>query len=194
MTHDNTSAVMKKFQTIGAKNIHDPKQLVFALDHDIQNKEESNLDKYQAIEGFARHHGMDFYPAGSGIGHQIMVEQGYVLPGFCGGVRFALQHVRRAGGGRHADRAHRRCGGLGYRRFLVADSAIDPGGAGGETSGGRNRQRRHHHPVRALQPRGGAERSGRVQRAGRGLPFHGCAVFHLEHVDRMGTAGGLVSG
>ena len=51
MTHDNTSAVMKKFQTIGAKKIHNPKQLVFALDHDIQNKEDSNLHKYQAIEG-----------------------------------------------------------------------------------------------------------------------------------------------
>ncbi len=81
MTHDNTSAVMKKFQTIGAKKIHNSKQLVFALDHDIQNKEDSNLHKYQAIEGFAKYHGVDFYPAGSGIGHQIMVERGYVVPG-----------------------------------------------------------------------------------------------------------------
>ncbi len=81
MTHDNTSAVMKKFQTIGAKKIQNPKQLVFALDHDIQNKEDSNLHKYQAIEGFAKYHGVDFYPAGSGIGHQIMVERGYVVPG-----------------------------------------------------------------------------------------------------------------
>src|SRR5258707_6045280 len=80
MTHDNTSAVIKKFQSIGAKKIQNPKQLVFALDHDIQNKEEANLQKYQAIEGFAKHHGVDFYPAGSGIGHQIMVERGYVLP------------------------------------------------------------------------------------------------------------------
>ena len=81
MTHDNTSAVMKKFQTIGAKKIPNPKQLVFALDHDIQNKEDSNLNKYRAIEGFAKYHGIDFYPAGSGIGHQIMVERGYVVPG-----------------------------------------------------------------------------------------------------------------
>jgi len=81
MTHDNTSAVMKKFQTIGAKKIQNPKQLVFALDHDIQNKEDANLNKYRAIEGFAKHHGVDFYPAGSGIGHQIMVERGYVVPG-----------------------------------------------------------------------------------------------------------------
>ena len=81
MTHDNTSAVMKKFQAIGAKKIHDARQPVFALDHDIQNKEDANLAKYGAIETFARQHGIDFYPAGSGIGHQIMVERGYVHPG-----------------------------------------------------------------------------------------------------------------
>ena len=81
MTHDNTSAVMKKFQGIGARKIHDPGQLVFALDHDIQNQSEENQKKYRAIEAFARQHGVDFYPAGSGIGHQIMVEKGYVVPG-----------------------------------------------------------------------------------------------------------------
>jgi len=81
MTHDNTSAVMSKFKGIGAKTIHDPKQLVFALDHDIQNKDEANQKKYRAIEAFAKEHNVDFYPAGSGIGHQIMVERGYVVPG-----------------------------------------------------------------------------------------------------------------
>ncbi len=81
MTHDNTSAVMSKFKGIGAKKIRDPKQLVFALDHDIQNQDEANQKKYRAIEAFAREHGVDFYPAGSGIGHQIMVERGYVVPG-----------------------------------------------------------------------------------------------------------------
>ncbi len=81
MTHDNTSAVMSKFKGIGAKKIKDPNQLVFALDHDIQNKDEANLKKYRAIEAFAKEQGVDFYPAGSGIGHQIMVERGYVVPG-----------------------------------------------------------------------------------------------------------------
>jgi len=81
MTHDNTSAVMSKFKGIGAKKIHDPHQLVFALDHDIQNQDEANQKKYRAIEAFAKEHGVDFYPAGSGIGHQIMVERGYVVPG-----------------------------------------------------------------------------------------------------------------
>ena len=81
MTHDNTSAVMSKFKGIGAKKICAPEQLVFALDHDIQNQDEANQNKYRAIEAFAREHGIDFYPAGTGIGHQIMVERGYVVPG-----------------------------------------------------------------------------------------------------------------
>ncbi len=81
MTHDNTSAVMKKFQTIGARKVRDPRQPVFALDHDIQNLTEDNQKKYRTIEAFAREQGIDFYPAGSGIGHQIMVEKGYVTPG-----------------------------------------------------------------------------------------------------------------
>ncbi len=81
MTHDNTSAVMKKFKAIGAKKVHDPAQPVFTADHDIQNTEESNLAKYRSMEAFAAQHGIDFYPPGTGIGHQIMVEKGYVLPG-----------------------------------------------------------------------------------------------------------------
>jgi homoaconitate hydratase len=81
MTHDNTSAVMSKFKAIGAKKLYDSKQPVFALDHDIQNQDESNQKKYRSIEAFAKEQGVDFYPAGSGIGHQIMVERGYVVPG-----------------------------------------------------------------------------------------------------------------
>jgi len=81
MTHDNTGAVIPKFKSIGANAIANPRQPVFALDHDIQNTSEKNLEKYRKIEEFARHHGIDFYPAGRGIGHQIMCEEGYAFPG-----------------------------------------------------------------------------------------------------------------
>lgn len=81
MTHDNTGAVIPKFRSIGAKRIANPRQVVFTLDHDIQNKSEKNLQKYATIEAFAREMGVDFYPAGRGIGHQIMVEEGYAWPG-----------------------------------------------------------------------------------------------------------------
>ena len=81
MTHDNTGAVIPKFKSIGAAGINDPRQPVYALDHDIQNKDPKNLDKYARIEAFAKEHGVDFYPAGRGIGHQIMCEEGYAWPG-----------------------------------------------------------------------------------------------------------------
>jgi homoaconitate hydratase len=80
MTHDNTSAVIPKFAAIGATEIHDPGQPVFCLDHDIQNMSPENLGKYARIEAFAKKHGIAFYKAGSGIGHQIMVEEGFVTP------------------------------------------------------------------------------------------------------------------
>ncbi len=81
MTHDNSWPVALKFMAIGASKIHDPKQVVMTLDHDVQNRSESNLKKYRQIEEFARSQGVDFYPAGRGIGHQIMVEEGYAWPG-----------------------------------------------------------------------------------------------------------------
>lgn len=81
MTHDNTAAVMEKFEAVGAREVADSEQPVFVLDHDIQNTSESNLSKYGRIGEFAARHGIRFYPAGSGIGHQIMVADGYAVPG-----------------------------------------------------------------------------------------------------------------
>jgi len=99
MTHDNTGPVISKFvftpplhfvqlsclmvfrfKSIGATEIKFPKQLVFTLDHDVQNRSAKNLAKYASIEAFARSHGVDFYPAGRGIGHQVLVEEGYAFP------------------------------------------------------------------------------------------------------------------
>lgn len=67
--------------SIGASKLNDPRQVVMTLDHDVQNKSEKNLTKYRQIEEFAKTQGSDFYPAGRGIGHQIMVEEGYAWPG-----------------------------------------------------------------------------------------------------------------
>ncbi|KAI1175315.1 hypothetical protein F4777DRAFT_550982 [Nemania sp. FL0916] len=81
MTHDNSWPVVTKFLSIGATKIYDNQQIVMTLDHDVQNQSESNLKKYRNIENFARQQGVDFYPAGRGIGHQIMIEEGYAWPG-----------------------------------------------------------------------------------------------------------------
>jgi homoaconitate hydratase len=81
MTHDNTGAVLPKFRTIGAERVADPSQPVFALDHNVQDRSEANLAKYEMIEAFARDQGIAFHPAGAGIGHQLMIENGFVHPG-----------------------------------------------------------------------------------------------------------------
>ena len=85
MTHDNTGAVIPKFVSIFRDGVEprvdDPRQPVFAIDHDIQNHSPENLAKYAKIQKFADEHGVDFYPAGTGISHQVMVEQGYAIPG-----------------------------------------------------------------------------------------------------------------
>ncbi|MEM1165535.1 MAG: aconitase family protein [Planctomycetota bacterium] len=88
MTHDNTAAVIPKFRAIGKGHpamgreiaIADSAQPVFAIDHDIQNHTPENLGKYAKIESFARAHHIDYYKPGTGIGHQVMCERGYVTP------------------------------------------------------------------------------------------------------------------
>lgn len=72
--------ILVRFKSIGATRIQNPKQPVFTLDHDVQNKSSKNLAKYASIEAFARTHGIDFFPAGRGIGHQVLVEEGYAFP------------------------------------------------------------------------------------------------------------------
>lgn len=81
MTHDNTGAVIPKFKSIGAAKVANPRQPVYALDHNVQDTSDKNLEKYKNIEAFAKEMGVDFYPAGRGIGHQIMCEEGYAWPG-----------------------------------------------------------------------------------------------------------------
>jgi homoaconitate hydratase len=81
MSHDNSWPICLKFMSIGASKLKDPNQIVMTLDHDVQNKSEKNLTKYRQIEDFAQKQGVDFYPAGRGIGHQIMIEEGYAWPG-----------------------------------------------------------------------------------------------------------------
>ncbi|MGE5352809.1 MAG: homoaconitase [Acidobacteriota bacterium] len=81
MTHDNTGAVIPKFKSIGAVKLQNPNQVVNTLDHNVQDKSEKNLEKYKKIEAFSKSMGADFYPAGRGIGHQIMCEEGYAFPG-----------------------------------------------------------------------------------------------------------------
>ncbi|KAI0101364.1 mitochondrial Homoaconitase [Nemania sp. FL0031] len=81
MTHDNGWPVAKKFMEIGASKIHDNRQVVMTIDHDVSNESESNLTKYRLLEEFATKHGCFFSGKGQGIGHQRVIEEGFAWPG-----------------------------------------------------------------------------------------------------------------
>jgi homoaconitate hydratase len=54
MTHDNTSAVISKFNSIkSGLSIKNFKQPVFTLDHNVQDKSKENLEAYSKIQLFA---------------------------------------------------------------------------------------------------------------------------------------------
>ena len=65
--------------SIGAKKIREPGQVVMTLDHDVQKTSESNLKKQ--IKELAMKQIVAFYPAGRGIRHPIVVEEGFAFPG-----------------------------------------------------------------------------------------------------------------
>ena len=71
MTHDNSWPVATKFISIGASKVHDPAQIVMTLDHDVQNKSDSNLRKYRQIEEFAKNQSVDVSNALSIISHSL---------------------------------------------------------------------------------------------------------------------------
>lgn len=81
LTHDNTAAVIDRFGLTGARTVRYPWQALITLDHDVQNTDPDQLAVWRRIEEFARRQRLEFRPCGSGVGHQIMVEEGFVVPG-----------------------------------------------------------------------------------------------------------------
>ena len=69
------------FILVAASNIENKRQVAIVLYHDSPDQSESNLKIFRLIGEFARNQGVDFYPEGRGIGHQIMVEAGYAFSG-----------------------------------------------------------------------------------------------------------------
>jgi homoaconitate hydratase len=81
LTHDNSAAVIERFGQTGAPAVRYPWQVLITLDHDVQNTDPDQFAVWQRIREFAERHRLDFRPCGSGVGHQIMVEEGFAVPG-----------------------------------------------------------------------------------------------------------------
>jgi len=82
LTHDNTSAISKKFRQIGVERMADPDISVIVLDHVVPAANETYAINHQIIREFVAEQGiLAFYDIGEGICHQVLPEKGHAWPG-----------------------------------------------------------------------------------------------------------------
>ena len=83
LTHDNTAPITAKIEAeLEEYGIADPDMPVIVLDHVVPAANEKTATNHQKIRAFVERHGIrHFYDAGTGICHQVVVEEGLALPG-----------------------------------------------------------------------------------------------------------------
>lgn len=82
LTHDNTSAISKKFRQIGVERVADPDMSVIVLDHVAPAASETYAASHKATRQFVAEQGISaFYDIGEGICHQVLPEKGHAWPG-----------------------------------------------------------------------------------------------------------------
>lgn len=82
MSHDNTAAISKTFKSIGVDKLYDPELHVIVLDHCAPAANEKFATNHKEIRAFVEEQGIEtFYDVATGVCHQVLVEQGFALPG-----------------------------------------------------------------------------------------------------------------
>jgi homoaconitate hydratase family protein len=83
MSHEACTFVIKSFKEMGAKKVWDKDKMVIILDHWVPASDVKSASLHKTIRDFVREQGIDnFLDVGrGGIAHQILAEEGWVLPG-----------------------------------------------------------------------------------------------------------------
>ncbi len=83
LTHDNTAAIIGKIgKDLETYGVIDRNLMVIVLDHVIPAADEKTAANHKKIREFVKEYDIpNFYDAGEGICHQIVIEKGYALPG-----------------------------------------------------------------------------------------------------------------
>lgn len=82
MGHDwNTPLTIQVLKEIEVERIFDPKRAVFVVDHAVPSPNEKISAMQRETEEFAKEQGAFIYLSGQGICHQLLPEQGHILPG-----------------------------------------------------------------------------------------------------------------
>jgi homoaconitate hydratase family protein len=82
LTHDNSAAIFKKFTSIGATKVWNPDKIFIALDHAVPPPDEGKALNHKIIREFVNDQKIKhFYDCGIGICHQVLAQEGHVIPG-----------------------------------------------------------------------------------------------------------------
>ena len=81
-SHDNTAAIRKIFEQIGAPGILHPERTIFTLDHAVPAPTTEHAKNHAEIREWAAQQDVEhFFEVGRGICHQVISEEALVLPG-----------------------------------------------------------------------------------------------------------------
>ena len=83
MVHDLTGPLaVEAFKKIGTQKVWDNKKVVVILDHQVPAESVKAAELHKTMRNFAKTQKLSFYEVGrGGICHQVMPENGHVLPG-----------------------------------------------------------------------------------------------------------------
>src|SRR5438552_47189 len=83
MAHEACAQLIRPFELMGATEVWDKQKIVIPIDHWVPTSSEASAKLHHGIGKFVvKHQLAHFYDVGrQGICHQILVEEGFVLPG-----------------------------------------------------------------------------------------------------------------
>lgn len=81
MGQDGTTPLtIRVFEEMGGK-INDPSRIAFVIDHSAPSPNEGVSSLHQLMRTFARENHISLYDIGDGVCHQLIPEQGHIVPG-----------------------------------------------------------------------------------------------------------------
>lgn len=82
MGQDGTSGLaIRAFEEMNAARVFDPARVAMVIDHSAPSPLEGVSALHQQMRNFASSQGINFYDIGDGVCHQLVPEQGHVVPG-----------------------------------------------------------------------------------------------------------------
>jgi 3-isopropylmalate/(R)-2-methylmalate dehydratase large subunit len=82
LSHDNSAAIRRVFETTGAQRILYPERVAITLDHAVPAPTTQHAQNHAEIREWVQQQGIGhFFDVGRGICHQVLSEEAVVLPG-----------------------------------------------------------------------------------------------------------------